>query len=147
MNPIIKNILAIILGGIVGSLVNMGLVNLGNLLLPINGVDPNDLDELAKVMPTLSYEYFLFPFLAHALGTLTGALVAGLIAANRKMTYAIGIGILFLIGGIAVNFILPGPAGFAFIDIIFAYIPMAWLGGRIAEKLSIKNNNSKTINV
>lgn len=139
MNPILRNILAVIAGWIGGSIINMGLIKTGHKLIPIEGIDPNSMTELAAVMPTLEFKYFIFPFLAHALGTLVGAIIAGSIAANHKMKFSLAIGVLFLIGGIMVNYMLPGPTWFAAIDILFAYIPMAWLGGKIAIKYSRKN--------
>lgn len=138
MNPILKNILAVVLGWLTGSIVNMGLIQLGHKIMPIEGVDASDMEALAEVMPTLGYEYFIFPFLAHALGTFVGATVAGVIAANRKMTFALVIGGLFFLGGIMVSFMLPGPTWFTVVDLLFAYIPMAWFGGILALKLSKK---------
>ena len=134
MNPIIKNILALVAGWIGGSIINMGLIQTGHMLFPVEGVDINDMDAYATVMPSLSAEFFIFPFLGHALGTLVGALIAGLIAANNKMKFSLGIGGLFLLGGIMINYMLPGPTWFAFTDIIIAYIPMAWIGGKLAMR-------------
>lgn len=136
MNPIFKNILAVISGWIGGSVINMGLIRTGHKLIPIEGIDPNDMDALAAVMPTLEFEYFVFPFLAHALGTLVGATIAGWIAASHKMKFSLAIGGLFLLGGIMVNYMLPGPTWFAATDILIAYIPMAWIGGKIVLKTS-----------
>ena len=124
----------LLLGWIAGSLINMGLIQLGHALIPIEGIDPNDMEALAAVMPNLGIQYFIFPFLAHALGTLVGALVAGFVAANHKMKFSLGIGVLFLAGGIMVNIMLPGPIWFTILDILIAYIPMAWLGGKFAIK-------------
>ena len=64
-------------------------------------------------MPTLDFQYFIFPFLAHAIGTLVGAFIAGYIAATHKMKFSLGIGVLFLLGGITINYMLPGPVWFA----------------------------------
>ena len=136
MNPIIRNILAVIFGWLGGSAVNMGLIKIGHNLLPIAGIDPNDMDAIAEVMPTLEFKYFIFPFLAHALGTLFGATIAGLMAASHKMKFSMGIGGLFLLGGIIVNYMIPGPTWFAVTDIVIAYIPMAWLGGKLAQNMS-----------
>jgi hypothetical protein len=136
MKPIIKNILAIITGWLGGSVINMALIQTGHKLIPIEGIDSNDMNALVAVMPTLEFEYFIFPFLAHALGTLAGAAIAGLIATSHKMKYSMGIGGLFLIGGIIVNYMLPGPTWFAVADIVIAYIPMAWIGGKMANKIS-----------
>ena len=136
MHPILRNILAIVLGWFGGSLVNIGIVQLGNSVWPIAGVDPSDMDALAAVMPTLGPKYFIFPFLAHAIGTLIGAGIAAWIAINHKMKFALAVGVLFLIGGIMVNYMLPGPTWFAVLDILMAYIPMAWLGGTIGLKIA-----------
>lgn len=136
MNAIIKNILAVVLGWLGGSVVNIGLIKVGHKLLPIAGIDPNDMDALVDVMPTLEFKYFVFPFLAHALGTLSGATIAGLMAVSYKMKFSLGIGGLFLLGGIIVNYMMPGPTWFAVVDIVVAYIPIAWLGGKLARNIS-----------
>lgn len=138
MNPILRNILAVIAGWLGGSIINMGLIKIGSTVFPIVGIDPNDMEAFAEVMPTLDSEHFIFPFLAHALGTLVGAAIAASIAKNHKMKLALGIGVLFLLGGIMVNYMLPGPTWFAVVDIVLAYIPMAWIGGKLGEKLSRK---------
>ncbi|WP_117881743.1 hypothetical protein [Aureibaculum luteum] len=139
MNPILRNVLVVIAGWLGGSIVNMGLIKTGNKLFPIEGIDANSMTALAEIMPNLEPKYFLFPFLAHALGTLIGAVVAGFIAVNNKMKFSLAIGGLFLLGGIAVNYMLPGPTWFAVVDILLAYIPMAWIGGKIALKGSKTN--------
>ena len=141
MKTTVRNILAIIIGWFIGSAINMGLIEAGHTLIPIEGLDPNDMKALAKVMHTLSAKYFIFPFLAHALGTLVGAIVAGWIAASHKMKFSLVIGALFLLGGIAVSFMLPAPIWFIACDIIIAYIPMAFIGGKIAKKISFKSEN------
>ncbi len=99
MNPIFKNISAVVLGWLGGSVINMGLIATGQSVYPISSIDPNDMNALAEIMPTLGYEYFIFPFLGHALGTFVGAIIASMIAANRKMKFALAIGGLFLMVG------------------------------------------------
>jgi hypothetical protein len=136
MNPLIRNILAVLAGWIIGSAANMSLIKIGFMVTPIEGIDPNDMEALAEVMPTLGYKHFIFPFLAHALGTLVGATIAAFIATKHKMNYALGIGFIFLLGGIAASFMLPAPTWFIIFDLVLAYIPMAWLGGKIAARKS-----------
>jgi hypothetical protein len=70
--------------------------------------------------------------LAHALGTLVGAYIAALIAANNKLKFALGIGVFFLLGGITSVIMLPSPTWFSVLDLVVAYIPTAWLGGKFA---------------
>lgn len=73
------------------------------------------------------------PFLAHALGTFVGALVASLIAANRKMLFAIVIGLFNLTGGIVAVTMIPAPMWFNVTDLVLAYIPMAFLAGKLGS--------------
>lgn len=139
MNTILRNILALVLGWLGGSAVNMGLVELGNKLIPIDGIDyslgqEELLAALAPLMSSLEPKYFLFPFLGHALGTLVGAFIAAKIAASAHMKIALGIGLFFFLGGVAINYMLPGPMWFSIVDILLAYFPMAWLGGKLAGR-------------
>jgi hypothetical protein len=135
---IVRNILAVIIGWAVGSVLNMGFIKLGGLVFPLEGLDTNDMNAYAEVIGTLEAEYFVFPFLAHALGTLVGAFVAYLIAATNKMKFSLGIGFLFFLGGLMVNYMLPGPLWFTILDLLVAYFPMAFLGATIGS-LFVKN--------
>ena len=126
MNPILKNILVFFVGCILGMSVNMGLILTGNLLIPLaDGVDPMD-------ATMWELKYFLFPFLAHAIGTLSGAFIAARFAASYHMILAICIGIFFLLGGISMVFIMPAPVWFIVADLSLAYIPMGWFGWKLS---------------
>jgi len=139
MNATIKNILAVIAGLILGSAVNMGLIMIsGSVIAPPEGADVTTMEGLKESIHLFQPKHFLFPFLAHAMGTLVGAFVAGLIAANNKMTFALVIGVFFLIGGIINTFMLPSPIWFNILDLLGAYIPMAWFGGKLAMRFRIK---------
>ena len=134
MNPIIRNILAFIGGLIVGTIVNMGLIIIGGkVILPPAGVDVMDMESLKSSMHLFEAKHFIFPFLAHALGTLAGAYIASKVAVKHNMKIALGVGAFFLIGGVVNIFMLPSPIWFAIVDIVGAYIPMAWLGGKLAQ--------------
>ncbi len=135
MNPIIKNILAVVAGIISGSAINMGIITIsGSVIPPPEGADVTTMEGLIASMPLFQPKHFIMPFLAHALGTLAGALIAGMIAANNKMKFAFGIAGFFLAGGIANAYMLPSPTWFIALDLIAAYIPMAYLAGRIVAK-------------
>ena len=135
MNPIIKNILAIVAGLIVGGIVNMGIIMISSSIIPPpNGGDITTMEGLKETMHLFEPKNFIFPFLAHALGTLIGAIIAAKIAATNKMKIAISIGAIFLIGGITNVYMLPSPLWFSIIDILGAYILMGWIGGKIAIK-------------
>ncbi len=133
MNPIVKNILAVIVGIVVGGIVNSALVNIGPMVVPLpEGADVSSMEALANSMKLFTPVNFLFPFLAHAVGTLVGAFLAAKIAASHKMKLAIGIGFLFLLGGITAAAMLGGPVWFVVVDLVLAYIPMGFLGGKLA---------------
>lgn len=145
MNPIFRNFLAVISGIFFGSAVNMGIVMIsGSIIPPPPGVDPGNMESLKTSMHLFEAKHFLMPFLAHALGTFVGAYLAALMAFNHKMKFALGIGMFFLVGGIASVIILPSPRWFTILDLAIAYIPMAWLGGKLAFGNSLK---SKDLNI
>ena len=90
-NPAARNILAAIVGFVVGSLVNIGLVNIGPLVVPLpEGADVTTMETLRESMKLFTPMNFIFPFLAHALGTLTGAFVATKLAVSHHMKFALG---------------------------------------------------------
>lgn len=129
-----KNILAIVAGFILGSVVNMALVTVSSAVIaPPAGADMTTVEGLQAAMPLLEAKHFVFPFLAHALGTLVASLVAATIAVSHKMMIALGFGVLFLCGGIAASMMIPAPAWFIALDLIVAYIPMAWIGGKLGR--------------
>ncbi|MBL7994096.1 hypothetical protein JNM05_01880 [bacterium] len=135
MNPIIRNILAVIAGGIFGSFVNMGIIMVsGSIIAPPEGADVTTMEGLKASLPLFEPKHFLFPFLAHALGTFAGASLAAIIAASHKLTFAYVSGFFFLMGGTANVFMLPSPTWFTILDLVGAYIPMAYLAGKLAVK-------------
>jgi hypothetical protein len=134
MKPIVKNILAVIVGLVAGSAVNMGIIIIsGSIIPPPDGVDNTTMEGLKAGMHLFQPKHFLFPFLAHALGTFVGALLAAIIAANRKMLFAMLIGVFFLAGGIANVIMLPSPLWFTIVDIAGAYLPMAYFAAKLVS--------------
>ncbi len=140
MPKLLRNVLAVVAGVVVGGSVNMALVALGPALIPTPvGVDVTGAESLAKAIHLFEPRHFIMPFLAHALGTLAGALAAHLIAASHKARFAYAVGVVFLSGGLAAAFMIPAPAWFIALDLLLAYLPMAWLGSRIGARLNSGN--------
>ena len=72
------------------------------------------------------------PFAAHAMGTLVGAYIAALLALSQKLTIAMVIGVMFLVGGVIAVMMIPDcPLWFSALDLSVAYLPMGWLGWRM----------------
>jgi hypothetical protein len=134
MFSLVWNILAIVAGVFAGSLVNLVLVNIGPIVIPLpEGADVSTMEKLQESMALFTPANFLFPFLGHALGTLAGAFVAAKLAASHSMKLALGVGLVFLLGGIAAMQMLGGPAWFLVTDLVASYIPMGYFGGRMAD--------------
>lgn len=136
MRTIVRNVVAVIAGLLVGSFVNVSLIMAGSQIIPPpEGVDVTNMESIKAAMHLFEPKHFLFPFLAHALGTFVGALAASLLAATQRMKLALAAGAFFLLGGVINVFLLSGPIWFAALDLIGAYIPMGWFGGKLAEGL------------
>lgn len=131
--------MAVLAGVLGGSFVNIALVMLGPLLIaPPAGVDMSDMESFAAAVDSMGPQHFLFPFLAHALGTFTGALLAYRLATDKRSWCALAIGLFFLAGGITAAAMIPAPAWFVILDLVAAYLPMAWLAILLARKFAAK---------
>ena len=134
MRTMVRDGLAVLVGLVVGSAVNMGLVVLSpHVIPPPAGVDLSDARSIGASIHLFEPKHFAFPFLAHAMGTLAGAAVAYLVAPRHGLRVAWVIGTVFLAGGIAAAVMIPAPAWFIGLDLLMAYLPMAWLGALIAR--------------
>ena len=135
MNPILKNVLAVVAGMMIGMAVNMALIMLSGFVIPPPaGTDLTTNEGLLEAMKIMEPKHFIMPFLAHALGTLVGAFVVAKIAASYKLRLALVIGVIFLYGGIMMVRALPSPVWFNMLDLVVAYIPMAILGWKFGSK-------------
>lgn len=135
-NSLTFQILAIISGLILGSGVNILLINISSSIIPPpNGIDTSTMEGLTAALPLFEPKHYLFPFLAHAGGTFIGAMFSTLIAKRKQFILAMIIGCLFLLGGILNVVMLPSPLWFSLVDLILAYLPMAYLGYLIGMKI------------
>ena len=125
MKQILKNIGILILGIIIGMIVNMGLIIIGGIFFPAT--------ENFEPMNAINweFEYFIFPFLAHSIGTLSGAFIVSKLSKKTHIIMPLIVGLYFLSGGIYMVTILPAPIWFISLDLILCYIPMALLGWKI----------------
>lgn len=135
LKEIMINLAAVVLGLVIGSAVNMAIVMAsGSIIPPPEGADVTTMEGLKASIHLFQPKHFLLPFLAHALGTLVGALVTYKVAIlyNDRLAYVIGI--IFMIGGIANILMLPGPLWFSIVDIGFAYLPMSYIAIKIQTR-------------
>lgn len=130
-----KSILLAVLGLFIGAFSNGLIVQMGTLLISApKGFDLATEEGLAKAMPLMGVEHFVFPFLAHAIGTFIGAYFVTRVRVDKPLIYSLAIGFAFLAGGVMMVVMLPHtPLWFILLDLLVAYIPMAYLGYRLGS--------------
>ena len=86
MLNLLRNALALLGGIAIGGAVNAALITLSpSVIAPPAGVDVNNAASLSASIHLFEPRHFLMPFLAHAVGTLAGALASYLISATYKV--------------------------------------------------------------
>lgn len=137
---IVKNILIVIASVFIGGFVNMGIIMISSSIIPPpEGADVTTMEGLKASMHLFGPKNFIMPFLAHALGTFVGAFLVAWMIPKHKMKFAIGVGAWNLIGGITNVILLPSPLAFTLIDLGLAYLPMAFLGGKLGMRMKKEN--------
>jgi hypothetical protein len=133
---ILKRTLVIFISLFAGAMLNGAIINIsGKVIAPPKGYDLNTAEGLQAAMPHMGPEHFIFPFLAHAMGTLISAILITRFLKSQQLVFSLMAGILFLLAGVSMVIMLPEtPIYFVLVDLIAAYIPMAYLGYKLARK-------------
>ena len=138
---IVRNIIGVIAGILIGSFVNIFIVELGPKFFPLPaGVNLTTEEGLKAGMSLMQPEHFIAPFLAHAIGTLVAAFIATLVAISRRKNIANFIAVFFMAGGAIEVATLPSPMWFNLLDLIVAYVPMGMLGFSLATRFIPEGN-------
>jgi len=134
MKKAIINSIIFIVAIFVGANVNMALIELGTKVIPMpKGFNLSE-QSLKAAMPFMEVKHFLFPFLAHAFGTLISALIIFiLVKVNSKVFAYLATGLFFLGGAYMVS-ILPAPLWFNVLDLFVAYFPMMFFAKWLVAK-------------
>ncbi|MGB0480008.1 MAG: hypothetical protein ACPGHD_04100 [Flavobacteriaceae bacterium] len=132
MNPFLRNGLAVLLGIFIGAIINFAVIFLSSYIVtPPTGVDVTNVDSVKANIGLYKPIHFLFPFLAHALGTLAGAVMAIKISNSKKTKVGFIVALVFLYGGVSMVTQVPSPLWFSIFDLAVAYIPMAWIATKL----------------
>lgn len=102
------------------------IIMIGGKLFPVD-LDLNNMMEVKEVKP------FITPFLAHAIGSLAGAFAGALIAKNKQFVAMFIVSVHYL-GGLAMVISFPAPTWFVVNDLLMAYLPMGYLGWKLANR-------------
>ncbi len=125
---IVINSIVLIIGVVVGMIINMSIINYGVLLIPNPvGYDNTSMEAMESTFHLLESKHFIIPWLAHAIGTFIGVLITYSFVKSNQFYLALAVCVIFLIGGIMMVAKLPSPMWFNVLDLGLAYLPMAWL--------------------
>ena len=140
MIKILRNILALVIGAALGMALNGWLIGISNSLIPLpEDVNPSNLKSIQTHIHLYSLKHFVMPFWAHALGTFVSAFVAAKIWIGDPMIPGYIFGLFFLIGGITMVYFIKSPILPSMVVLLFAYLPMGWLGARLAGANPLKS--------
>ena len=127
----IRNILAVIVGLVVGNIAIMGLHYLGALFYPPpKGIDMNDIKAITEYISIAPLGSLLFVMFAHIGGTFIAGISTTLVSKNIIPIYIIGV--FFTLAGIYNLYMLPHPLWFN-IEVIF-YFPAAIYSHKLISK-------------
>ncbi len=146
MSPTLRNIIAGVAGAVASIPANAMLLSpmaklTGAPAAPAYDptADPAIMQETwSAYFETLDAVHMVGPLLAHWNGAFCGAFVAALIAADRGPKVPLIVAGFVLLGGLLNAFMLPGqPVGFLLLD-IGGYLPVGWLGWKLALQFRSK---------
>ena len=129
-----RNILAVV-AGLASAWVTMVIVQAISSFLYMRdaGIDTGDAAALKAWIATAPLGAFLLLILGYVVSSLVGGWVAARLARSRPLLLAVIVGLFLLLGGIANFMTIPHPTWVAVLALV-AYIPCAWLGGRLGAR-------------
>ena len=124
-----RNVLAAIAGLFVGSLLNMGIIQLNTLVFfpAPAGLDMSDTEQLVAYVATLPAAAFIVVMVAHLTQAFVGGWVAARLSASGPRRIAMIVGGFSLAGGIAAFFMFESPA-WMLVELPL-YLVAAWVAG------------------
>ncbi len=135
MNATVRNSLAFIGGFVALAAAKYVATVLGNAAIPPPpGVDLSTVEGFTAAVPLYEATQWVPAFFEHAVGSMAGGATAAFLAVSHRMTLALGIGALHMVGGIAAALMVPLPGWVVALDLVAMYLPMAWIGGKLGSR-------------
>ena len=129
---LLKNIGAVVLGLVVGNLLNFALLQVNLQIFPLpEGVDLSDTEALGAAIREMPGAAWILVFAAHLGQALVGGWIAARLGASHHRLLALIVGGLSMLAGIA-NAMSLGLPLWAWIEMPL-YLVAAYLGGRAAR--------------
>jgi hypothetical protein len=134
MGQIVRSVLGVLAGILLGMVLMMGIEFVGHLLYPLPpGVDASDFEALKALLPTLPVGALLLVLLGWTVAPLAGGFAAAWVARRAPVAHALVVGLFFLAGGIAMLVMMPHPLWFAVAGVA-VFLPAAYAGSRLAPR-------------
>lgn len=131
-NNMVRNILAVVAGFIVGGLFVFAFEAIGHMIYPLPpGLDSSKPEMIAEYVRTAPIGAIMSVLAAQSAGSFFGGLVTGLIAVSRKQMVAVIYGVLALIMALINMIMISHPVWFMVLSVLLP-IPLALLGSRVA---------------
>lgn len=128
----VRNVVAVFVGMVVGMVANMGLIFANMALFPAPpGLDFNDTEAMQAYIGALPATGFILPMVAHLMQAGLGGWVAARLGASRPVVLALIIGVVTLAGGLYNLMVLPGP-WWMWVEVPL-YLVVAWTVGGIEQ--------------
>ncbi len=130
----VRNVLGILTGLVVGFIVTAGIQMMNYRLAPLPaGLSPTDVEGMKAYMANLPTVAFVIVLISHIMGTASACFMACKIADNRFTLLALILGGFFLVMGIINLLSIPHPIWFSAVDCL-VYIPAALFGKWLATR-------------
>jgi hypothetical protein len=129
----VRSIIAVICGLIIGSVFNYAIVFLSWKIFPLPAAAESDPEKFKSYILALPATAFLLILVAHIGGTLIGGYVAAFIARRAPLILGAIVGVFFLIAGIMNVVTLPAPIWFDVVDLVL-FVPAGIYGARLAPR-------------
>ena len=134
MNATVRSLLAFLAGLVALAIAKYAATKLGAAIIPPPaGADLSTLEGFTAALPLFEAKHWIPAFFEHAVGSVAGGAAAALVAVRHKMKLALSIGALHMLGGVVAAAMLPIPVWVTVLDLVAMYLPMAWIGGRLAK--------------
>ena len=132
MNPVVRSVLAVIVGMLVAFVLIALVQTIGmRVYPPPSGLDVRDTESLKAMMAQIPLGALLFVLLAYAAGSVAGGWVAARLSPGSRMMHAMIVGGLLLGAGLMNLMTIPHPVWF-WIASNPIYLLGAWSGAQAA---------------
>ena len=141
MQHIFRNFIALLLAFLSAWLVTSAIIILGHSIVPTpEGMDTNSFESIKNNFHLFQTKHFIFPLIAHAMGTFISAYIVSHFAVSHKFKFALGVGVLFMFVSLWLSLRI---GHFRWIGIleIALYIPMSLFAYSLWKRINGKIKN------